>query len=417
MKLFTQYSRINVLMTIAIFLIACVSFYAAANYVQLQQVDGNLLIEKEEIILYAKKYNHLPNYISVDDQRIEFREVEVPIQKDLFDIVELQEFDGGEEDFRQLVFGISVNGKSYKVTVSKSLEDTEHLIQTLLVIAFVTILLILLASFVINRFILKRLWKPFYRSLDAVERFKVNKIQQLHFEKSKTEEFQLMNDILERITRQAQLDYLSLKTFSENASHEIQTPLAIIRSKLDLLIQDPQLAEKQSEFVQSIYNAIQKLSKLNESLLLLTKIENKQFGETESIDLKAKLEDKIKDFEELWHSKELQVQKSIAPATLHTNLILTELLLNNLLSNAIKHNKEHGIVSINLEEKCLSISNSSSQGALDTKQVFQKFYKPSALKESNGLGLAIIKQICDVSGLTIDYEYKKSRHYFTVRWR
>jgi signal transduction histidine kinase len=269
----------------------------------------------------------------------------------------------------------------------------------------------------INRIVLKQLWKPFYSTLDAVSNFKVVKDQALNFTATSTDEFSFMNNILNETTLQAQKDYRILKEFTENAAHEMQTPLAVIRSKLDLLIQDEDLKESQSRTVQTSYKAIEKLSKLNQSLLLLAKIENRQFEETETIDLKKKLEEKIEEFNELWESQELSVVVQLKPVHQSMNAELAEILLNNLLSNAIRHNIEGGCIRIELTTEGLIVENTSHHSELDHNRLFNRFYKPAANNEFNGLGLSIIKQICNVSGFNIAYSYKKNMHRFMILWQ
>jgi signal transduction histidine kinase len=285
-----------------------------------------------------------------------------------------------------------------------------------LLITFLTILAILLASFIINRIVLKRIWRPFYQSLNSVKAFKVGSNEKLRLPRSGIDEFRLMDETLEKITSQAQLDYVSLKTFSENASHEIQTPLAVIRSKLDLMIQDEELTEKQSNLLQAAYNSVQKLTKLNHSLLLLAKIDNKQFQETKSINLKQKMEEKVDDFHELWTAHQLSVEANLNNAAILMNEELLDVLLNNLLSNATKYNCNNGKVKIVLAEKFLSIANTSNTSALSRETLYQRFTRASTGNESNGLGLSIIKQICDTSGLHLNYEFTNEMHVFIMHW-
>ncbi|MDB5205662.1 MAG: histidine kinase [Flavisolibacter sp.] len=413
-KLFAKYSRITILVTIVIFLIASIAFYITLHYVQLNQVDEDLKIEEEEIVLYVKQYNELPKTFSVDDQLIEFTSTNEPFTKRYFNRTDLKDGKGHLEDFRQLIFGVQANGQWFKATVSKSLEETDHLVTAILWLTSSTILLILLASFIINRFVLKRLWKPFFTTLAAVKEFKVNRAQGLEFPATTTEEFGQMIDTLQQTTQQAQLEYLSLKTFSENASHEIQTPIAIIRSKLDLLIQDEQLTEKQSSTLQAIYAAIQRLTRLNSSLLLLAKIENKQYEAVETVDLKAKLEERLTDFAELWQAQEIQVTSSLKESSLSMNSELADILINNLLSNATRHNHEQGSIQVLLTDNTLTVSNTSKGSALDQTKLFARFYKPSQSKDDNGLGLSIIRQICEASGLIVHYAYANARHTFTI---
>jgi signal transduction histidine kinase len=171
-----------------------------------------------------------------------------------------------------------------------------------------------------------------------------------------------MNQTLEKTTSQARREYSLLKEFTENASHEMQTPLAIIRSKLDLLIQDENLSEDQSKTMQSAYSAIEKLSRLNQSLLLLAKIENNQFAETTNIDLKQKIEEKLDAFHELWQNQNISVSSSLKDATVDLNSELTEILLNNLLSNATRHNFSNGSIRIILNEKQLKFQTAATSG-------------------------------------------------------
>jgi len=416
MKLFTKYSRINVLTTIAIFLFASATYYYVLHYLLINQIDEDLKIEENEIRGYVKEHHTLPENVSVQNQFINYMPVEKPFTRHSFTTAHTIHGKEKKEAFRRLTFGISAGNNWYRVTVSKSLKDTDNLIRLIVWVTTLTILLILITSFIINRVVLKRIWKPFYQTLSSVQKFKVGSNDLIRFPATSVEEFNFMNQTLKRITQQAHVDYLTLKTFSENASHEIQTPLAVIRSKLDLLIQDEQLTEQQSTALQSAYDAVQKLSKLNQSLLLLVKIENKQYEALHKVYLKRKIEQKIRDFQELWLAQEINVTCHIQDVILYMNEELADLLLNNLFSNATRHNIPGGHITIKLENNVLEISNTSRQPELPSEQLFQRFYKPVHNKEHNGLGLSIIKQICEASGLTITYHFQKDQHIFTIHW-
>lgn len=417
MKLFTKYSRIIIVATILIFLGASAAFYSALHYVLLNQVDEDLQIEQREITTYVDKYNFLPEMMKVKDQIISYTPISAPGAKKHFSTVDVK--DTGENDvekFRRLEFSLPVNGLWYKISVSKSLEETDNITHSVLLISFSTILIILVVSFAINRIVLKNIWRPFYQSLETVKNFSIQKEKRLGFAATETEEFTFMNRTLETLTWRAQREYLALKTFSENAAHEIQTPIAIIRSKLDLLIQDEALTQKQSENLQSVYNAIHKLTTLNQHLLLLAKIENNQFGAVAEINFDIELEKKCSDFNELWQAEGLKVNMEITPVTVKMNGDLANILLNNLLSNATKYNYRNGALQIKLNREQLIIKNTSEGSALDSDNIFRRFYKPSYNSGSSGLGLSIIKQICEVSGMNIYYTYKENRHTFTIHF-
>jgi signal transduction histidine kinase len=416
MKLFTRYSRINLLANIAIFLVASFAFYFSIHYVLVKVIDEDLEIEEDEIRAYVKEHNRLPESFSVSDQMIVFTPVVQKPDRFFSTALMKDKVENTEENFRRLTFGIVAAGQTYRVDVMKSLEGTNNLLRSILLVSISTILAILLVSAVINRVLLKKLWQPFYASLRAVQNFRPSRDKPLSLSPTSIEEFNTMNETLENITKTSRLEYLSLKTFSENASHEIQTPIAIIRSKLDLLIQDENLTESQSKTLQSAYNAIEKLSRLNGSLLLLAKIENRQFEEVQQIDLKEKLEGKLDDFQELWQAKGISFQSELQPVFVNMNKVLAEILLNNLLSNATNHNYHGGCISIILSNENLSVSNTSTEPQLDTQRLFQRFYKTSTGSTSNGLGLSIIKQIAEASGFVITYSYISNKHTFTVHF-
>lgn len=417
MKLFTKYTRINLIATIVIFLLSSITFYLAIRFILINQMDDNLRIEQREIETFVKEHDTLPEPISVKDQKINYAITEEPLTKRKFRTIAAYDSVGKENSpFRAVDFGVKVNNKWYKVTIAKSLEGTDDLTQSILLITSSTILLILVASVIINRVLLKRLWRPFYDSLNTVNNFKLDKNLTLHFPRTNIDEFAFMNQTLEKTIQQVQDDYFLLKEFTENASHEMQTPLAIMRSKLDLLIQDEHLSENQSKAVQSAYQAIEKLTRLNHSLLLLAKIENNQYAETSFVNLKQKIEEKSDAFNELWQNQDVSVSTLLKDVSVKMNKDLADILLNNLLSNATRHNFAHGFILVELTDNQLKITNSSSQKELDQRRLYSRFYKQAETEGHNGLGLSIIKQICEVSGFDIRYSFSDQQHSFIISW-
>ncbi|MDB5253111.1 MAG: histidine kinase [Flaviaesturariibacter sp.] len=419
MKLLTKYSRVNMAAVIAIFLIASLAYYVTLSYLFVHQVDEDLQIEEQEIRAFVLEHDKLPEVIKVEDQLITFSRSSVPVKSRHFSTLPMTdplEKDAVQEPFRQISFGVTAGGVHYRVLVSKSLEQTDRLLHSVLLISFITILSILSVSLLINRFVLKRIWRPFYTTLEKVKAFRLSSNAALQLSSSRIEEFEFMNRTLERITEQAQAEYIALKTFSENASHEMQTPLAVIRSKLDLLIQDEQLTEAQSQILQATYLSIQKLTRLNQSLLLLARIENNQYQEKGEVDLTERVDEKLLEFQELWNAQQLVVSADLQQATVSANPQLTDILLNNLLSNATRYNRPGGTIRICLAAHQLEVLNTGKAEALDKRWLYRRFYKSSDSAEQNGLGLSIIKQICDVSHFSVDYDFENGLHRFTIRW-
>lgn len=414
MKLFTRYNRINLLATVIIFLLSGIAFYFLLRYVLVSQVDEDLKIEQHEIQNYAGMYHRLPEIIAVRDQHTSYTATDKDGGRKSFSTIKMC-YEKEQSTFRQLVFFIAVNGQWYRVTVSKSLEGTENMAKSIISITLITILLILAVSLLINRVVLRQLWQPFYATLAAMTRFELGKNVEPAFPVTTIDEFMVMNDTLKQAIAKADQDYLSLKEFTENASHELQTPLAIIQSKLDVLIQDEQLSEPQSRVVQAAYEAIQRVSRLNQGLLLLTKIENGQYTGTTGIDLTLKVKDKLRQFEEMIAAKNITVTTTAdEPVIVEMNPLLADILLNNLLSNAIKYNVPGGTILISLKKGMLTVSNTGQPVALEASRLFRRFGRSGQSGDGVGLGLAIIRQAAAASGMDARYTFQDGLHQFVL---
>jgi signal transduction histidine kinase len=416
MKLFTRYNRINLLATVIIFLLSGISFYFLLRFILVGQVDEDLKIEQQEINNYVSKYDALPEVIPVKDQHISYVLLDHKSNEEKIE-TEWLRHDSTKEVFRTLRFDVKAGGKWYGATVQKSLEGTDDMMKSIISVTLGTILLILIVTLFVNRMILRKLWKPFYETLASMRNFELGKMQLPKFPATNIDEFSFMNATLYDVAAKADHDYRLLKEFTENASHELQTPLAIVQSKLDILIQDEHLSEAQSHATQAAYEAIQKLSRLNQSLLLLTRIENGQFAVISDINIANKITDKLKQFEEMIQSRGLAVKNDIDdPVFMSINPILADILLNNLLSNAIRYNKPGGKIGITIKKGSLEVSNSAINGALDEERLFRRFGKTAQVKDGIGIGLAIVKQVADFSGLSTSYSYQNDQHHFAFKW-
>ena len=413
MKLFTRYFRINLLATLFIFLLASIAFYFLLWYVMIAQVDEDLKIEQREIETYANRYQRPPESITVKDQRISYEPANTREKIQEFRTIKAKDMHE-RADFRQIRFTLPVGNQWLLFKVSKSLEGTQDMNRSIIIISLLTIILILLVSLLINRWLIRRLWQPFYNTISGIKKFRLGEKKLPAFEQSRIDEFNLLNSTMDEFIRGAEKEYNLLKEFTENASHELQTPLAIVRSKLDTLIQDEQLSEAQSNAAQTAYEAIQKMARLNQSLLLLSKIENRQFSETSQFDFKKSVEEKISAWQELWLGKNLQVTASLDPTPVVMNIQLTDILLNNLLSNATRHTPEGGSVHMHLHDNQFIISNTAAGAPLDTEKIFHRFSKGGQNTDQHGLGLSIVQQIGEVSGKKVSYHFKEHQHIFTI---
>ena len=416
MKLFTRYHRVNTLIMVLFFLLSSLAYYFMMNLLILQELDLNLTKIEKRIRSYVELHKAFPIEQSLDDLRISHVQTDHPSQTRRFRLIDPSHQPGkNPHSLRELIFFLQLDDQWYEVTVARNLEGTNSFAKLVIKASIITLLVVVIASASVNRFLFRKLWQPFYSSISALNNFQLGKRNPILLPKTKIDEFNFMNANLEKMTGRIEKEYIVLKEFTENASHEMQTPLAIIRSKLDLAIQDQNLSEKQSITLKSAYAAIKKLTSLNRSLLLIAKIENNQFAEVNTIKLKAKLEDKILQFQELWEGK-ICITHRLGDAMIDANSDLIDLLLNNLFSNCSKHNIPNGNIFIELNGNSLAISNTGKPAPLDPARLFTRFYKQPGDVDNNGLGLSIVKQICEASGIVPTYSFHENRHTFILKW-
>ena len=292
--------------------------------------------------------------------------------------------------------------------------DIEEDVLQGVVLQFVLIVLVLAVALVVMvRLISQRLWKPFDRTLQTLEKFQLEKGVIPSLPESDVEEFNRLNSVLDDLLTNSVKSYRIQKEFTENASHELQTPLAVFQSKLDLLMQQPDIKEEQAEIIQDLYRTVGRLARLNRNLLLLAKMENKQY-DTPRTDIAAVLTDMQPYFENLLGDLTLSTELPDHAIIVNANRALLESLISNLVINAVRHNKPHGTIRIVLNTTSLSVENTSDEAALDESTIFSRFHHTQSHTEGNGLGLAIVKSVCDYHSWHIAYAYAHALHRFTI---
>lgn len=306
-----------------------------------------------------------------------------------------------------------INDKHYHISAHNFIAEPDEILEGILFSLGLTFLIFLLFVGLVSRMISKQILAPFNQVLKAIQSFTLNQKARIKLPATRTFEFKELNQFLERMTIKAQDDYRSLKEFSENASHELQTPLAIIRGKLELLM-ETRIDEEQAAFIVSIQNSVQKLAAINQSLTLLTKLDNQEY-QAQKLNFSLLTENTIAAFRELMEMKSIFLTAKIE-SNVHINLnpVLADILFTNLLSNAIQHNHVNGSITILLSSTELLIKNSGEPLKIPPSELFKRFKKNKQSSDSTGLGLAIVKQICDLNNLNVSYAYAESVHIVKV---
>jgi signal transduction histidine kinase len=372
MRLIQRTIRLYSLLSFCVLAIGIPVFYVLLQTVVRQEVDEELLVNKSQLIQRLNRQG-----TDLDPSQYNFLDKDITIRLN-------QQVQAGDPDhfsaiarydsvidetihMRLLKTTAIIHGNAYLITLTAPMVDHDDLIEIVLIVQVVLLALLFIGLWVINK------------NVSAA--------------------------------------YLLQKEFTENAAHEMQTPLAVFQSKLELLMQTSPFNDTQAELIGKMADASQRLNKLNKALVLLMRIQNQQFADVEKIDVVNVIDHLLDQYSDAIIQKNLTVTfNKLSPVKIDSNKALMEILLGNLLSNAIRHNFEDGSIRIQLFEKEVIIENSGPAKALNAVKLFKRFQKDSINQNSLGLGLEIIDKICTLNHFTLKYHYADQKHIFVIRF-
>lgn len=320
------------------------------------------------------------------------------------------------ERYRCLKKIVYINHKPFLFTVETNIEESHETIGGIAAITVFFFVLIVLGLLFLNKKLSDSVWGPFRNTLEKLKTFNLNTQNNIDFKATDITEFEELNQSLKKLIEHNVSAYKTQKEFTENASHELQTPLAIIKNKLDVLLQNKDLTEKQYQIIEEINRALTRSSRINQNLLLLAKIENLQFAQKESLEMSSILHQSLDVFQEHFDQKQIHIHSEISEGIyINGNQTLAETLVNNLLVNIVRHTPNNGTAEIKLSQHQMVISNSGSI-PLNEDTLFKRFSKASTDSNGSGLGLAIVKEICNHQRWTIMYRFDNDYHVFSVNF-
>jgi len=413
MKLINKISRYFLFSSILVFIIVSVGLYFVIENTITEETNEQLIsISKKarQELKNGKAISFSPflEIISTDQviDKIEFKDI----------LIKSNEEDDGEP-FRQLTTFANMNGKNYKIIVRISLIEKEDMFFSILTLTLTAIFFFILILYLTNKTISKNILKDFYDTLKKLKNFSLKSDEELQLTGSGIEEFDQLNKSLLFLAKRAKSEYRSLKEFSEEMNHEIQTPIAVIKSKLEILLQSSNLDEDNLSLLDSAIRNLSKFERINKSILLLNKLEHKDLFESAEINLAEEIQNVVTDFTDSIVSKNLTMNVLVEHGVvIKANQSLISIILSNLLSNAIKHNFQDGTINIELKETELIISNTGQIPKGNTEKFFARFYKESASTESVGLGLTIVKKICDLYRIEIRNNFSDDLHSIILKF-
>ena len=412
MKLVRKTNTYYLLFLIFLFPVMVAVDYALIQFIVNNEVEEILLHESQRIEFHLTRDGALPpsNYILESS----------PLQKGYTHIQHFRDtsiFEGYAEKelpYRTYTFTTAAGPEPLQIILKHVLLEINELIWLLFVSTSLIILLLLSGFFLINRKLSQWAWRPFLENLSRLQKYEVAQKEPIHIQSSQISEFEELNKVITSLIDQVKKDFQNLKEFNENISHEIQTPLAIIRNKVVLLLERKNLDERDLKLIEAIYHETNKLSKIGKSLTLISRIENQEFKRLDRVEVRGVVENILRSMEEIIRFKDLEITTELEPAVIECDHILADILFTNLIKNAVQHNVEGGSIRITLDHEKFVISNTGVVSEVPSERLFQRFQKGSPAKESLGLGLAISQKICEIYGFRLQYNRHADTHIFKL---
>ena len=416
-KLLYKTSTVYLLFSVLLLIVAAPLFYYITERLYIEETDETLVLHKNEFLKYSlptlttaeiqnwNKYNRNSKIVPFGNS----------VNDTIFYISYYDTLDAETEPYRELNASILIDGNPYTYSARINLVETEDLMKSIAILFLVIISLFLVGLFVITKRLSINLWKPFYETLNQIERFEIDKSNQPQFIETNIDEFNRLNRSIEKLINKNTLIYQSQREFVENAAHELQTPLAVFQVKIDALIQNSDFTQKQYEMLSSLNDSVSRLNRLNKNLLLLSKMENDIYNEKQTINLNEAIEKNFDFFMEQAKAKNLIIKTEMKDAvSVKSNSVLAEILVSNLFLNAIRHNVNDGQILVTLSNHSLTFSNTGQSQTLVADKLFNRFSKSNPSEQGNGLGLAIIKKISDLNNWKISYSFANNFHSFSL---
>lgn len=326
----------------------------------------------------------------------------------LLDIVQQE-----KEDYHYLDIVKKVGRENYHIKVMTTYIGWSNYYKTIFYLLLAAIILLAASGVLINYFSNRKIWRPFFLNLENLKKYTVSSPSPLQLHKSPITEFKELQHALKDLTDRSHREYMALREFTENASHEIQTPLGIIQSKLDRLSQ-LEVTEEMARYIVEAKSGVERLNKMNKSLLLLAKLDNKVFEAKQTIAFHEVLQQHLQMMEDLFADKKTTIATRFVKATIVSDPYLCDVLVSNLFSNMLRYTDQGGAITISLQPHQLILTNTGEPLDFPPELLFDRFRKSSKNIQSTGLGLAIVQQICLLNEWEIHYRYDEGKHVFTL---
>ncbi len=414
MKLLTKTSLNFISASIFFFLLGSLGGYYFIRYAVNKFLNNELIGAKRMIEQLDSSENFHLSYADVSLDTLQSK----PIYTDgIFnDTVVVNPQNGLYEFYRSFTFDKHFEGGALRYSILRSTAPSDLLIMKFTLMLAVFPILFFMILYLVNRASIKHSLGVFYDTIKKLKAFDVNKVNKLELMTSDIDEFEQLNEVFNAMDKKIKEDFEHLKEYTENTSHELQTPLAIITSKIDELLQSDNLTENQIKTLAGLMETVSRLSKTNQALIYLAKLDNRMFSDEDEINFVELVREQIQLLDPMIEDKNITIDFISSGACSYVmNRTLANTLIQNLVKNAIRHNKMDGYLKVDCSNKSLMIANSGDPLDVKAEELFERFKKAGSHPQSIGIGLSIVKRICDISGIDIKYECIGTEHRFMLQ--
>lgn len=334
----------------------------------------------------------------------------------VYTVYRYNRFAGHEEldRFHGLISYFTVGNQAYRMSIETNIEESYETIAAITAVTALFFLLLLGGFLFLNKTLSRKLWAPFHDTVGKLGAYDLKSQAQIPLPKTDIIEFESLHSGIRRLISGNITAYREQKEFTENASHELQTPLAVVQSKLDLFLQTKGLTEEQSGIIEEANHSLSRVSRINRNLVLLAKIENGQFASEEKVELVSVTRELTAQMEDFMEEKHIRLTvETHSPGSVTGNRVLVEIMLTNLFMNAIRHSPDGGEMRISILDGSIDVANSGTL-PLPEDKLFKRFSSAAVHTTGTGLGLAIVRQICQWYGWQVGYEFRDGMHHFTA---
>ena len=308
----------------------------------------------------------------------------------------------------------TADGKYYQLRIITSILEKDDLSEQILTDVIYLYTAMIVFVFIIIRLMFRRNMKPLFDLLGWLDNFTLGKKNVPLASDVKIDEFHKLYDTVKKMAERNEYYYDMQKQFIENASHELQTPLSIAMSKLEMLVEQENFTEAQLNQIAEIHNRINHIIQLNKTLLMHSRINNRQYHNEQEIFFNPLVKRMVNDFQEMYqHKISIQLEEK-GTCCFRMNETLASVLIRNLLKNAVIHSETGYPVTVTVFDAKICFVNRGTE-QLDLNKIMGRFFQGDRnKKDSTGLGLAIVKSITEVCPIKLNYFFENQNHHFEI---